>query len=120
MKVLKMLKSFRYAGNGFLHLLKSENNFKFHLLVTILVVFLAAVFRVSKLEWALLVFQISFVFMAEAFNTSIEKLCDFNTRDFNKEIGVVKDLAAAGVLIAAISSIIIAVLIFGERILNLF
>lgn len=81
---------------------------------------LGMAFHVSKLEWALLVFQIAIVFMAEAFNTSIEKLCDFNTTEFNKEIGVVKDLAAAGVLFAAISSIIIAGKVFGERILNLF
>lgn len=115
-----MLRSFKYAWNGFLHLLKTENNFKFHFLATILVVALGAIFQVSKFEWALLVFQISVVFMAEAFNTSIEKLCNFSTSDFNKEIGVIKDIAAAGVLFAVISSIIIAVLVFGERIRNLF
>lgn len=113
-----MFRSFKYAFAGILMLLKSENNAKFHLLATGFAISLAFYFEVEKWEWALIVVSILTVFAAEAFNTAIEKLCDYIQPDKQAAIGKIKDLAAAGVLFAAISAFVIGLIIFSERLLK--
>lgn len=120
MKFSKMIKSFDFGFKGFAYLLKSENNFHFHFIATIIVLFCGFWLNVSMLEWGVLIIQIAAVFSAEAFNTAIEKLCDFVSPEWEAKIGKVKDLAAAGVLIVAISSIFIALLVFGNKIIAKF
>lgn len=62
---------------------------------------------------ALTILIVSFsVLVAELFNTSIEKMADFVEPNFNKEIGIIKDIAAGGVLAAAILSLIVGFIIY--------
>jgi diacylglycerol kinase len=112
MKVLKMLKSFKFAFKGLFFLLKNENNMQFHFLATILVLISAWHFQVSKEEWLFIITMIGLVWSAEALNTAIEKLCDMVMPLHNIEIGKIKDLAAAAVLIFAIIALIGALIIF--------
>lgn len=112
MKILKMVKSFLYAFKGILELIKSENNAKFHLLGTFLVIIAGFVAKLAKWEWLVIIVIIALVWSAEAFNSAIENLCDLIMPEKNVEIGKVKDLAAAGVLFIAIAALIIASVIF--------
>lgn len=66
----------------------------------------------------ILILQIAFVMVAEAFNTAIEKLCDVVSKDHHPVIGTVKDIAAGGVLIAAISAVITGLLLFIPKLLE--
>lgn len=43
-------------------------------------------FQVTAVEWMLLVFAITIVFIAEALNTAIELLCDFISPDYQELI----------------------------------
>ena len=52
------------------------------------------------------------VWTAEIFNTAIEKTMDFISREKHPQIKLVKDLAAAAVLITAVSAIIVGAIIF--------
>ena len=52
------------------------------------------------------------VWMAELFNTAIEKTMDFISKEAHPQIKLVKDLAAAAVLIAAIAAVLVGALIF--------
>lgn len=119
MKIAKMIKSFSYAGKGLFSLIKSENNFQFHLLAASLVILAGFYYNIERWEWAAVLLQIALIFLAEAFNTSIEKIADFIHPDFNEKIGTIKDIAAAGVLAAALIAIAVAWIVFGERIFNL-
>lgn len=114
-----MYRSFAFAFKGIVHLFRKENNAQFHLLAAFVVTGLGIYFDIEKWEWALIVLSVFFVFSAEAFNTAIEKICDKFHPDYSPIIGKVKDLAAAGVLFAAISALVIGVLIFGGRIIQL-
>jgi diacylglycerol kinase len=120
MKISKMLRSFGFAGKGIMSLLRSENNFQFHFLAAVLVVISGFWLNISRVEWAILLIQIGLVFSAEAFNTAIEKVCDFISPDWNIEIGRIKDIAAAGVLIIAFEAVIVAILILGNKIVTLY
>lgn len=116
MNVLKMLRSFKYAFKG-ITVLMQENNARFHLFATVVVVLTGMLVRLSSTEWSIVSIIVGLVWMAEAFNTAIEKLCDFVSPEHHPLIGKVKDLSAAGVLIISCVAIIIGIIIFLPKIL---
>lgn len=118
MQVLKMLRSFRYAIRGLKFLLE-ENNAKFHLLASVIVLSVGFYVKLSNTEWAIIIIQIGLVFAAEAFNTAIEKLCDFVSPEHQPLIGKVKDLAAAAVLLVSVVAVIVGIIIFLPKIIVL-
>jgi len=115
-KVLKFItdriKSFGPAWKGLFWLFKNEGNAQFHLIATIVVVIAGFYFKVTISEWVLLFFAIGLVITSEALNTAIEKTIDLLHPEKNPKAGLVKDLAAAGVLVASITAATIALLIF--------
>ncbi|NIJ51855.1 diacylglycerol kinase family protein [Dyadobacter arcticus] len=118
--ILKALRSFRYAGVGIYNLFRYENNARIHFMACILVVIAGIFFQISSIEWALIVIQIALVLAAEAINTSIEKLADLVSPEYHPVIKIVKDTAAAAVLLLAISAVIIGVIIFIPKVLLYF
>ncbi|RZL39835.1 MAG: diacylglycerol kinase family protein, partial [Pedobacter sp.] len=68
--------------------------------------------NLSALEWIAIISAIAIVFAAEIFNSAIEKLADVVTSEINPQIKIVKDLAAAGVLVTAILAVLIGAIIF--------
>jgi len=118
MQVLKMLRSFRHAIRG-LGFLMEENNMRFHVLAAISALLLGFYVKLSSNEWMIVIIQIGLVFVAEAFNTAIEKLCDFVSIEHQPLIGKVKDLAAAAVLIISVIAVIVGIIIFLPKIFEL-
>ena len=82
------------------------------------VIALGFLLNVSNFEWCLLIFAIGIVFTAELFNTAIEFLTDMISPGYDEKAGKVKDIAAAGVLIAAITSAIIGFIVFVPQLLK--
>jgi diacylglycerol kinase (ATP) len=117
--VISRLKSFKSAFAGIGALLKSEHNARIHLLILILVIVAAIVLRISSLEWIVILFASGLVFVSECFNTAVEYLSDVVSPDYNEKIKRVKDIAAAGVLISAVISIIIGIIVFLPKIYRL-
>lgn len=115
--VRKRIKSFSYAGKGIYSFLRKEHNAWIHAVVTLLVVLLGVVLDVSLFEWAILALCIGFVFVAEAFNTAIERLVNMVSPEYHKQAGDVKDVAAGAVLIAAIIAAIVGLLVFIPKLL---
>jgi diacylglycerol kinase (ATP) len=110
-------RSFRFAGQGIATLLASQHNAWIHGIATILVVALAFGLAVSAIEWALLVLAIAGVWVAEAMNTAIEALADALIPEHHPLVGRAKDVAAGGVLIAAIGAAIVGFVILGPKLL---
>ena len=109
---IKAIKSFQYAIEGFIYLIKKENNFKIHLVATLIVVTLGFYANISQFECIALLFCIGIVLMAEALNTSIEKVVDLISPNFNPIAKIAKDISATAVLLASILAIIEGFLIF--------
>jgi diacylglycerol kinase len=112
----KSSRSFGPAFRGFAFLLRNENNARLHLVATVLVLIAGFHYRVSTLEWCVLTTQIGLVWAAEAFNTAIERAVDYISLDRNRKAAVIKDLAAAAVLVLSLSAVVSAGLIFLPRI----
>jgi diacylglycerol kinase len=115
--VTSRLQSFRHAFNGLKILLKEEHNARVHLVASLLVITAALYFELSALEWMAVLMAIGLVVVAEIFNTAIENLADFMTTEMNSQIKIIKDLAAAGVLVSAVVAALIGLLVFVPKLL---
>lgn len=118
--IRKAIKSFSYAGFGIYSLFRHENNAKIHLLAAVVVFIAGIFFKISNIEWCIIIVQIALVWAAEAFNTAIEKIADMISTEYHPTIKIIKDVAAAGVLILAISAIFVASFIFLPKVWELF
>ncbi len=107
-----MIKSFRYAINGVLLLIRNERNAKLHTVATIAVVILGIVLNINSNEWIAIFISIGFVFSMEAMNTAIEHIANFIQPKQDYKIKVIKDIAAGGVLFSAIVAFVVGLLIF--------
>lgn len=83
-------------------------------------VILGAVFRLSPVEWAILVLAACLVLFAELVNTAIEEVVNLATRELRKEAKAAKDIAAGMVLLTAGVSLVIALLLFVPKLTGLF
>ncbi len=118
--VRKRLLSFGHAFNGLKVMLKEEHNARIHCVAAALAIFLGWGLDISPMEWVVLVMVIGAVFAAELFNSALENLADHLSPERSEQIKRVKDLAAAAVLVCAFSSVVIAILIFLPKVLQLF
>lgn len=110
--ILARLKSFKYAFNGLRILVTDEHNSRVHVIAAFGVIGAGFYFNISAMEWLGVVLSIGFVISMEIINSTIENICDFISPEKHKLIKKIKDLAAAAVLISALTSIVIAAVIF--------
>jgi diacylglycerol kinase len=85
----------------------------FHLAAAIAVVLVNSLLRVNKTEWLVTLMLIGLAWMAEIFNTAIEKLADRVTKKQDPLIRQVKDLASGAVLVICGFAVLCAVIIYG-------
>ena len=69
---MKIFKSFYFAFNGIRTAFLSERNLKIHLGCATFIILVAFIFKISLIEWALIVLCIGLVLTAELFNTAFE------------------------------------------------
>jgi diacylglycerol kinase (ATP) len=111
--------SFRYAWRGLLFVVRSQHNAWIHALATVVVLGAAAVLRIDREEWALLVVSMVLVWSAEAVNTAVEALGDAVSPEWRPAVGRAKDAAAAAVLVSAVGAAVVGGLVLGPRIAGL-
>lgn len=119
MKNRNFLESFNNAIEGVVIAIKEEKNLKIHLGAAWLAIILAIYLQISKIEWLILFITIFLVIFAEVINTAIESVSDAISNEYNILIKKAKDVAAGGVLIVTINSIIVGTIIFGGSIIEL-
>ncbi len=114
------VQSFRVAFKGLKALFLNERNFQIHTGLAILAIAGCYFFQVSKNEWVDVILLIGLVLSVEALNTCIEYICDFISPQYNPRIKIIKDVAAAAVLMTAIIAVVIAGIIFVPHVIQLF
>lgn len=118
--IRKRLQSFVYAFNGIKILISEEHNARIHLLAATAAIAAGFYFGISPTEWIAIVFAIGLVIALEIVNSSIENMADFISPQKHHAIKRVKDLAAAAVLVAAMTAGIIGLIIFVPKLTALF
>lgn len=109
--------SFVYAWKG-IKLLFHEHNTWIHLTATICVLTVGLVVSLTPIEWAVAATLVGGVWITEALNTAIERLCDHVTPQQHPEIGRIKDISAAAVLLSAATAVIAGLCIFVPAIIE--
>lgn len=107
------------AIQGIIHVVRVERNMRIHLCLALLVVIFATVLGVSRLEMTALILVIGIVFMAELFNTALEEIVDLVTPDYYPLAGIIKNISAGAVLVAALTAAAVGYLVFIDYILLL-
>lgn len=100
------------AIKGMFHLIKTEASIQSHLLIFSLFIFLGFYVDLDINDWIKQIMIFGFIISIEALNTGIEKICDFTNPDYNKKIGLIKDVSPGAVSLAVIASLIEIVLIY--------
>jgi len=104
--------SFRYATAGLRYLLVSQRNARVQAVIGVIALLLAAILRVSRVEWAIITLLIALVLTLEALNSAIEATVDLVTSDYHPLAKIAKDVAAGAVWLMAIASVVIGAIIF--------
>lgn len=107
------LASFGYAFAGLWYVLRGQRNAWIHAAASVLVVVLAAFLHVAAWDWAILLLAIGLVWMAEFINSALEAVVDLASPDAHPLARVGKDVGAAAVLIAAVTSAVVGLIILG-------
>ena len=115
----RRLLSFGHAFRGGRTLVATQPNARVHAAATVAVTAMAIVLGLDRLEWVALALAMALVWLAEALNTAVEFLADEVTLERRERIGQAKDVAAFGVLSAAVGAATVGLLVFAPRLLEL-
>jgi diacylglycerol kinase len=114
------LLSFKYAFQGLSQVFSNEVNFRIHMAAALLVIGLGVLLGINTTEWLVIIFCIGWVAALEIMNTAVERLVDLVSPKHSNKAKQIKDMAAAGVLVAAIVAALAGVMVFLPHFLSLF
>ena len=110
------LNSFGFAARGIRKFFQQEPNAWIHLAATIGVFTCSAYFSISGFELLALIIVTGFVWIAEMFNTVIERVMDFISPAYHVQVAFIKALAAGAVLMSAVIAAITGLIVFIPKI----
>jgi diacylglycerol kinase (ATP) len=106
------LKGIFYSVKGALYLIKTEHSIQAQLFIALLFVIAGSYLGLSNTEWLFVLLAISLVLTAESLNSAIEKVADFIHPNYNKKIGLIKDVSAGAVFFAALFALAVLCLVY--------
>ncbi len=110
---LSRIASFGHAFRGWAYVMQTQHNARIHAVAATLVFILGRWLKIPARDWAILILTISMFFAADFINTAIEAVVDLASPQKHPLGKVGKDVGAAAVLIAALSAVLIGLLILG-------
>ncbi len=109
-------KSMKLAIKGIGYLFLYHRNMRIIFLSGIAALLVGLHFGLKGIELVALCITITLVFMAEIFNTAIEMMMDIITDKYHTLVKLVKDIAAAVVLLASLNAIAVGYILFVRKI----
>lgn len=111
-----LIQSIAHAMYGVKDIFLRERNFRYHCLIAVLVVGCGLAIHLSLMEWIAIVVCIGAMFVAETFNSAIERLADFACNGkYQFLVKQAKDAASAAVLLTAVFTVLIGLLVFAHH-----
>ena len=108
-----------YAWRGISFAIRSQRNFRIHVIAAVLAVAAAVFFRFGQVKMILTLLTVSFVIVAELLNTALEFALDLVEAREHPVVKTAKDIAAGGVLLSVVVSVLIGLLLFGPPLLEI-
>jgi len=113
------LDSVKNCLEGIIYTFNHENNFKREIVIGFLVIVAGIFFKISIIEWCIVLLLINFVLVCELINTALEKTVDLYTKEYHAIGKVIKDAAGGAVLMMCIFSSFIGTIIFLPKVIEL-
>ena len=111
--------SMNHALDGINYTIEHERNFKIEIIIAMVVLLAGFFFKVSKVEWIILLLTIASVLALELIYTSIERCVDLVTKDYHELAKNAKDVSAGAVLLMSLFSAGVGIIIFLPKILEM-
>ena len=111
---MKLLESFKWAISGILFAVRTERNFRIHLVAIVYVLFFSSFYALTKTEYIVLVILFAGVTAMEMVNTAVEHVVDLIRKKQHVDAKIAKDVSAGAVLIMAIGAAVIGVFLFWD------
>lgn len=105
---------FVYAWNGICAAVREERNFRFHLCTAVYVFAAAYMVRLDATGVALLAICVAAMLGMELMNSAVERAVDKPDTTHWWSAGAAKDMAAGGVLVTALGTVIVGICLFGN------
>ena len=110
------IKGAKYALKGAFILLRTEASIQVQFAISCLLTIAGFYYEISATEWMFQIFSIGLIMSIEGLNTAVEEIADFIHPEFHNKIGLIKDLAAGAVFIAAMAAIAVGLIIYIPKI----
>ena len=113
--------SFLYAAKGLRYAFSTQRNFRIHVGFALLAFTLGLLLGLNKSDLAIMALTATSVLVVELLNTAIESVVDLAIgKRFHPLAKIAKDCSAGAVLVASISSVVIAILLLSPPFLKTF
>jgi len=114
--IMETIKSFNAAFVGFILVMRTQRNMRYHFLTALFIIILSIICNVSRIELTILTITITLVLFAEMINTAAENIINIVKSKYHPLAKAVKDISAAAVLTCAINAVIVGYMIFSTKI----
>ena len=111
-----LARAFANAGAGVAYAFRTQRNLRIDAAFAVLAVVLGFAFRIDVSSWLAIIVCIGMVCALEVVNTAIESAIDLVSPEYHELARRAKDCAAGAALIAAISSVAVAAVVFIPKI----
>lgn len=118
--IKRFFKSFKYAFCGIGKAYQTKQNLVIHTIVTFVVIGLSWYLKISNVELMFIVLAMGLVFALELVNTAIENVVDMSMPNMHPLAKNAKDMASGAVLVSSIIAVIINLIIFVPKIIDMF
>lgn len=108
-------KSFKIALKGIVYLFLYHRNMRIIFVTGFFAFILGFIFKLNGIELVALCITITIVFVAEIFNTAVELMMDAITEKYHTKIRIVKDIAAAVVVLSILNSLVVGYILFSKK-----
>lgn len=104
--------SFKNAFAGLFWAVKTQPNFRVHMVISLIVISMSVYFQITAVEKIILLFTILLGLSGEMINTALESMTDLITKEWRQEAKIAKDVAAGMMLLIAMGAVVIGAVIF--------
>ncbi len=108
-------RSFDQAYRGLIYAVRTQRNMRFHVVAAAGVLVGSLLVGVSRVELAILVLVIAFVFVTEMLNTALEFAVDLVTKEYHPLAKLSKDISAGAVLVSSVGAVLVGYLILANN-----
>ncbi len=108
----RLFRSFQYSIKGLTKTFREEPNLKIQTIIGIIIVICGLYFRLTYIQWCLVIFAIGLVILMELINSAVERITDVLKPRINSYVKDIKDIMAAIVFVSALIAIAIGLAVF--------